>query len=227
MEKTTSVDAGLVVQAATFWFLNGFYEDERHEDGKKRSRDPSTLTRKFDTIMTSDTLVTVILAGSVIILTYIFLFVGRKSKPAQAESPKESCPYLESISKVDENGDTKLMVLCGEGDFEGVEKLLQSVSSETKNVHSSSSNSTTGKCPFHFGSSTTTQLKDTFVVDVNAVNDDGETALMFAAENGHDLVLRLLLDTTQGTSSHCPISSYYFHELCPCYGDLMLCFVCC
>jgi ankyrin repeat protein len=139
--------------------------------------------------MTSDTLVTVILAGSLIIFTYVLLFVGRKSKPAQATSPNENCPYLDAISKVDENGDTKLMVLCGEGDFKGVEKLLQSVSSET----------TTGKCPFQFGSSTTTQLMDTFVVDVNAVNDDGETALMFAAENGHDVVVHLLLDTTQGT----------------------------
>ena len=150
----------------------------------------------------SDTLVTVILAGSVVIFTYIFLFVGRKPKSAQAASPKESCPYLESISKVDENGDTKLMVLCGEGDVEGVKKLLQSVQSETKNIHASSSSTSsttsTGKCPFQFGS-TTPQLKDTFVVDVNATNDDGETALMFAAENGHDHVVRLLLDTTQGT----------------------------
>ena len=165
--------------------------------------------------MMSDTLVTVILAGSVVIFTYIFLFVGRKPKSAQAASPKESCPYLESISKVDENGDTKLMVLCGEGDVEGVKKLLQSVQSETKSIHASSSSTssttTTGKCPFQFGS-TTSQLMDTFVVDVNATNDDGETALMFAAENGHDHVVRLLLDTTQGTFSLFRlILSSYFH----------------
>ena len=174
------------------------------------------MTHKFVTIMTSDTLVTVILAGSVVIFTYFFLFVGRKPKSAQAASPKESCPYLESISKVDENGDTKLMVLCGEGDIEGVENLLQSVHSETKNIHASSSTisrSTTtaaGKCPFHFGSMmgtgdvTKSQLKDTFMVDVNAVNDDGETALMFAAENGHDHLVRLLLNTTQGTVTPLP-----------------------
>ena len=158
--------------------------------------------------MTSDTLITVILAGCVVSFTYIFLFVGRrKSKTTQAatttKESKESCPYLESISKVDENGDTKLMIACGEGDLKEVQKILQS---GTKNIHSSISTTTTGatakgKCPFQFGDGGATQVNDVFVVDVNAVNDDGETALMFAAENGHDHVVRLLIDTTQGITA--------------------------
>ena len=185
--------------------------------------------------MTSDTLITVILAGSVVVFTYIVLFIKRKPKSSQTattKEPKESCPYLESISKVDENGDTKLMIACGEGDLKEVQKLLQT---GTKNIHSSIPNTTTettkGKCPFQFGSMigtgnvVTAQLNDVAVVDVNAVNDDGETALMFAAENGHDHVVRLLLDTTHGTRDTTlfltPYHLLYSHFcFCPCRGAM-------
>ena len=106
-------------------------------------------------MMSSETIGTVILAGSVVLFTYVLLFlVGRKPRAQTAstkEQPKESCPYLESISKVDENGDTKFMIACGEGNLQEVQKLLQS---GTKNSHSSISTTATGtkgKCPFQFG----------------------------------------------------------------------------
>jgi ankyrin repeat protein len=51
--------------------------------------------------------------------------------------------------------------------------------------------STASKCPF--ASSGASKAQPQQPVDVNAVNFDSETALMFAAENGHDAVVELLI----------------------------------
>ena len=84
----------------------------------------------------------------------------------------------------DGNGDTPLQIACGNGDVEAVRMML-SVGSAAGS-----------KCPFAFASSSganKAKSPHTQPVDVNAVNFDGETALMFAAENGHDAVVELLV----------------------------------
>ena len=84
------------------------------------------------------------------------------------------------------------MVACGDGDIAQVATLLRA-----ENAPSSTGEKS---CPFGFGKDSTSNTDATAVLplDLNATNCDGETALMFASENGHDAVVKALLGSPGG-----------------------------
>lgn len=138
----------------------------------------------------SDTLITIAIAAGAVILSYYLLFsIGRKTTASQQSAvAAEKCPFLPSKASLDDgNGDTPLQIACGNGDVETARLMLSGAATK-----GSISESAAPKCPFSFASTTTTP-HHAQTVDINAVNFDGETALMFAAENGHDAVVELLV----------------------------------
>jgi len=165
--------------------------------------------------MAMEDLWTVVVAAVAVVATYVVLFGwpwsltlppknNATDKKAADGAAKESCPYLASVSTVDDNGDTALMVACGAGDVDQVMSLLRSPPPTA-----TADGTPPSKCPFGYGatpfspSSTTAATAASarpLLLDVNAANWDGETALMFAAENGHDAVVKALL---QGPGEHC------------------------